>query len=187
MTTQVEPTDKEIIDRYKKDRNDGFRLLYRKYSNKLLAVCQRYSADEGSAMDYLHEAMVKVNDKISSFKVREEGSLLRWMSKITVNMIIDAKRKEGHFHTVDISTEDIQTQAEPDQAIMIPVDEMYKMIGRLSDTRRVVFNLYCLEGHSRKEVAKELGITEDGVSSTLWKARKELSRMVMDYYKKESR
>ena len=175
-------SDQEIIDRYSKDRQEAFRLLYCKYSDKLLAVCRRYSADDVLAMDYFHEAMIKINDKLSKFKVREEGSLFRWMSRITVNMIIDTIRKERRFKPGEFFVEG-QAQPEPDQALLVPLDTMYDMIRSLTPTRRIVFNLYCIEGESRKEIAKKLGISEDGVSSTLWKARKDLAKMVKDYYK----
>ena len=184
MIHESEMTDREVVERYKKDRQEGFRLLYCKYADKLLAVCRRYSTDDEIAMDYLHEGMIKIYEKLASFRVREEGSLFRWMSRVTINSIIDSIRRDQHSHFKEVTIKEEYSGDEQEEASQVPLETIYDMIGKLTPSRRVVFNLSCIEGRSRKEIAKELGITEAGVSSTLWKARQELSRMVMNYYKK---
>ena len=54
---------------------------------------------------------------------------------------------------------------------------------RLSASKRTVFNMYAIDGYSYKEISDLLGISEDGASSTMSKARKELGRMIKDYLK----
>lgn len=49
----------------------------------------------------------------------------------------------------------------------------------------MIFNMFCLEGLSHKEIASRLGITERGSTSALAKAKKELAVMIKDYWDKE--
>lgn len=55
------------------------------------------------------------------------------------------------------------------------------MIGRLSVSKRAVFNMSAIDGYSYKEIADLMGISEDGASSMMSKARKDLGKMVKDY------
>lgn len=185
MSNGTDPTDLEIKDTYSMDKREGFRLLYRKYSDRILSVCKRYSADKGESMDYFQEAMLKIYDKMRSYSHDGEGSLFRWISRVTVNMIVDKRRREEKWkmEVIDNQREDTYIDEGSDDLETIPVEEIYKMVGKLSAARRTVFNLFAVEGYSYKEIGEMLGISEDGASSTMSKARKDLARLVKEYLK----
>ena len=185
MIKNIYPTDLEITEAYRKDKKDGFRLLYHKYYERILSVCKRYSADKGEAMDFFQEAMIKINDKIGSFIPGGEGSLYGWMSRITINMIVDELRRRDRWRLVEINDVSDKDYIDPvyDEMGAVPVEEIYKMTMRLSASKRTVFNMYAIDGYSYKEISDLLGISEDGASSTMSKARKELGRMIKDYLK----
>ena len=46
-----------------------------------------------------------------------------------------------------------------------------------------VFNLYCIDEYSHKEIAEALGITEKGSASALAKAKKQLKEDIKQYLK----
>ena len=58
------------------------------------------------------------------------------------------------------------------------------MVGELPQTKRIVFNLYCVEGYSHKEIAEMLDIKEKTSSSLLFKAREQLADKVRNYIKR---
>ena len=183
MTLKSLPADSEIKEMYGKDRREGFKLLYLKYSDRIFAVCKRYSADNQEALDYFQEAMVKIDFKMGSYQYRGEGSLLSWMKRVTVNMMIESlRRKRSEVVLAGDLSEEVPNISY-DEAMNIPIEEMFRMIERLSPLKRAVFNLFCVEEYSHKEIAKMLGISEKGSSSLLSKARRELSQMVKDYLK----
>lgn len=185
MESNAHPTDLEIQEVFHKDRKEGFRLLYRKYSERILSVCRRYSADMEEAMDFFQEAMIKINDKCRSVKIKEEGSLYGWMFRVTVNLIMDKFRRDKKRLAADIREVGEKDYMDPsyDDFDGISEEGLYEMIGRLSASKRAVFNMYAIEGYSYKEIADSLGISEDGASSMMSKARKELGQMVKDYLK----
>ena len=47
--------------------------------------------------------------------------------------------------------------------------------------QKTVFNLYCIDGYSHKEISDMLGISEKGSAGILAKARKQLKEKVRYY------
>ena len=47
--------------------------------------------------------------------------------------------------------------------------------------KRVVFNLFCVEGYSHKDIAQMLDIKEKTSSSLLFKAREQLAQNIREY------
>jgi len=66
-------------------------------------------------------------------------------------------------------------------------EKLRDWIAELPDLRRTVFNLYCIDGYSHKEIGEMLGISETGSSSILAKARKQLKGMINEYLKGQER
>ena len=157
--------------------------LYTKYAAYLYALCIRYVGDRDEARDLMHDSIIKIFDTIG--KYRPTGSLKSWCSRITVNLVIDSMRKKKRFETVCLD----QTKAnipEPqkDEILKIPKTELMRMVGELPQTKRVVFNLYCVEGYSHKDIAQMLDIKEKTSSSLLFKARAQLAEDVRDYIRR---
>ena len=64
------------------------------------------------------------------------------------------------------------------------IDEvLMRFIAELPDGYRAVFNLYCIEEYSHREIAQMLGINEKSSSSQLFRARTLLARRIRDYLK----
>ena len=156
--------------------------LYTRYATYLYALCIRYVGDREEARDLMHDSMIKIFDTIG--KYRPTGSLKSWCSRVTINHVIDGMRKARRFETVSIDGLN-EKIPEPSSESMtkIPKEVLMKMIGELPHTKRVVFNLYCVEGYSHKDIAKMLDIKEKTSSSLLFKAREQLSGNIRNYIK----
>ena len=72
---------------------------------------------------------------------------------------------------------------EPDIYAHLQEEELLRLIARLPDGYRIVFNLYAIEGYNHKEIADLLGIQESTSRSQLVKARKMLQVMIIDLQK----
>jgi len=59
-------------------------------------------------------------------------------------------------------------------------EDILKMIQKLSDGYRTVFNLYIIEGYSHKEIGDMLGISEGTSKSQLARARYLLQKMITE-------
>ena len=169
----------------KGDRS-AMRELYNRYAARLSALCSRYANGPEEGMDLMHDTMAKAFGKMGQYRYRGEGSLYSWLSRMAVNLAIDRLRKEGRLG-VPVSEEAIPDIPDPpaEEVRSIPLQDLQSMITSLPDSKRVVFNMFCVDGFSHREIAEKLGITEKTSSSTLAKAKKMLSRMIHEYKEKQ--
>ena len=71
-----------------------------------------------------------------------------------------------------------------EEVAKVPKQELMRMVGELPETKRVIFNLFCVEGYSHKDIAEMLNIKEKTSSSLLFKARAQLAENVKDYIRR---
>ena len=163
--------------------------LYAQYASRLYALCYRYVADREEAQDLMHDAMIKAMDSFQSFSYSGEGSLYAWLRRLTVNVVIDRLRQMSKLRLVplDQTIETGNTEADDDAADDIPAHALMDMVAALPSVRRTVFNMYCIDGFSHKDIAAAIGITEKGSASILAKARAQLKNQVNDYLKRTGR
>ena len=70
-----------------------------------------------------------------------------------------------------------------DEMERLPYDDLKRLIAELPDGYRTVFNLYCIEELSHREIAERLGISEKTSSSQLFRAKALLARRIKEYVK----
>ena len=157
--------------------------LYTRYAAYLFALCIRYVGDRELARDLMHDAMIKIFDSVGKYK--PTGSLKSWCGRVAVNMVIDHLRKSRRLETVSIDqTQEKIPEPQNEEIAKIPKTELMRMVGQLPETKRVIFNLFCVEGYSHKDIAQMLDIKEKTSSSLLFKARAQLAENVRDYIRK---
>ncbi|WP_418990841.1 RNA polymerase sigma factor [Alistipes sp.] len=160
------------------------RELYDRYAGRLLAVALRYAGDRATAEDLMHDAFLKIYGAVGRFSYRGPGSLRAWMERITVNVALEWLRNRNRLGCVPLDEERKLPEAvEPasEEVARIPQAELLGMVGELPDGYRAVFNLYCIEGYSHREIAEMLGINEKSSSSQLFRARAMLARKIKAY------
>ena len=157
--------------------------LYTRYAAYLYALCIRYVCDKEQAHDLMHDAMIKIFDTVGKYKPM--GSLKAWCARVTVNMVIDylRKSKRMNLQPLEPTLERIPEPANEDVA-KVSKQELMRMVGELPETKRVIFNLFCVEGYSHKDIAEMLHIKEKTSSSLLFKARAQLAENVREYIRR---
>ena len=63
----------------------------------------------------------------------------------------------------------------------VPREVLLRFVSELPEGYRAVFNLYCIEEYSHREIARMLGINEKSSSSQLFRARALLARKIRAY------
>ena len=87
--------------------------------------------------------------------------------------------------SMDLWTHDNIPEPTEEEMVTIPSEIIRDWIAGLPDLRRAVFNLYCIDGYSHREIGEMLGISENGSTSILAKARKQLKGMIKEYLKEQ--
>ena len=168
-------TDKELVEGCLREDRNCQRLLWDKYSKKMMALCLRYCQNQEEAEDALMEAFVKIYDNLDKF--RFQSSLETWMRRVCVNMSINKIRARKNIWK-EISESEYEIGYHDNGLDQMNVNELMELVGKLPDGYRMVFNLYAVEGFSHKEISDSLNIDEGTSRSQLAKARKSLQGML---------
>jgi RNA polymerase sigma-70 factor (ECF subfamily) len=150
-------------------------LLYKTLAPKMLAVCMRYAHDKDEAQDILQEGFIKMFNNVHNY--RGEGNLEGWIRRIMVHCAISRYRKLKPMVLVEDFTED-HSSGNGYNDNGLEEKDLLKMIKRLPNTYRSVFNMYAIEGYSHQEIGNTLGMTELLSRTTLYRARNVLKDMV---------
>ena len=159
-----------IIDKCRKGDRSAQKKLYDYIAPKMFAVCLRYMGDRMPAEDILQDGFITLFSKLDSYS--GEGSFEGWARKIFVNTALMSLRKTDALKLSDDLEEagnlssDISTQIQN-----IGYKEIMKVVMKLPDGYRTVFNMFVVEGFSHKEIAQALNISEVTSRSQLQRAR----------------
>jgi RNA polymerase sigma factor (sigma-70 family) len=152
------------------------RAVFDRYAGKMMTVCLRYARHRMEAEDLLQDSFIKIFDNIHRFEGK--GSFEGWIRRIVVNTALKSISKHS-FQKEGIGLENIYESSEdPSVLAQLSEEEILKLIQELPDGYRIVFNLYCIEGYSHKEIGETLGIEESTSRSQLVKARNMLQNKV---------
>ena len=152
------------------------KLLYEQFAGKMYAVCLRYARTPADAADILQEGFVKVFTKLDQFQF--QGSFEGWIRRIMVNTALRAYQRQRFDYESNGYEQLPEAPVDPDALSVLSEEELLRLISRLPDGYRVVFNLVAIEGYSHAEVAESLGIQESTSRSQLTKARRWLSEQL---------
>ncbi len=166
----------------------ALRELYETLAPRLLFTSRRYVGSV-VAEDILHDAFISIISSLGQFRYRGEGSLRAWSERIVINTAIKYLRKEGRISTyqIDESFNNLVDEPTQEQTTAVPMATLTRFIEELPDGYRAVFNLFCVEKYSHKEIAQMLGIKERTSSSQLHKAKTHLANKINEYLKSQRR
>jgi RNA polymerase sigma factor (sigma-70 family) len=155
------------------------KALFKQYYGPMMQICRRYASNSDEAKDILQEGFIKIFQNLSKFN--GQSSLKTWMSRIMINLAIDAfyKEKKQQMETLDESTSVSEELNEIENPLMLlDPEKVLNLLQKLPQGYRTILNLYAIEGYSHKEIALSLGISEGTSKSQLSKARALLLQMV---------
>lgn len=181
----MENKEQIIIDNAKSGSREAQKSIYEAYAGQLMAIAMRYIGNREDAEDVLHDSFIKAFKSIDRFNYRGEGSLKAWLKKLTVNTALEWLRNKNKHLTTSLddraSQIEVVDQTSYSQVQTIPREVLMKFVSELPDGYRAVFNLFCIEDYSHREIAQMLGINEKSSSSQLLRAKRLLSTKVKEY------
>lgn len=171
--------EEQLIEGCRRRNNSAQRRVYDLYSSRMYALCQRYMRNSADSEDVLISAFMKVFDRIDQYK--GEGSFEGWIRRIVVNEALTALRRNRNMALeTDIEAADWDSQA-LQTVDHLHAQDLADMIAELPPGYRVVFNMYAIDGYSHKEIAEQLGISENTSKSQLSRARAYLRKLLESY------
>jgi RNA polymerase sigma-70 factor (ECF subfamily) len=186
---------KELVCLLKEGKEEGFRLLVRRYRARLLKIAYSITLDREESLDIVQEVFLKVYKHIGAF--RGESRLSTWLHRMTVNECLNWRRRwkrrfRWHHESIDEKGRGDHSALgarDHDPQVLYQKREMkealWTALRELPVEARAVFALRELQGLSYDEIAMALNIKRGTVSSRLFHARKRLRQGLLPYFEQE--
>lgn len=181
-------TLREALEDCVMDKSErGKSFVYKKYYGYVMAVVLRYISAEMEAEEATNESFVKVFRKIASFEMHEDEQALEktfrsWLARIAVNTSIDLLRtRKPTSFLEDTSDEEMKSHT----VVMtdrLGVEDIMKLLTRLPDIQRSIFNLFEIEGYSHEEIGEMLHIPESTSRTYLTRAKQRLRKLYIEEF-----
>lgn len=166
----------QLIERVKKQERKAQEILYKKYADAFFVTSLRYLADESDAAEVTNNAFLKILEHIHSFNFINIKAFEGWMFKILVNEALMCLRSRRGAQFVDVeNASQLSIHIEVSE---MEQDDCLKILQKLPEGYRTIFNLYAIEGYSHQEIAEILSISESTSRSQLSRAREMLKNLV---------
>jgi RNA polymerase sigma-70 factor (ECF subfamily) len=155
------------------------KVVFERLSPTMLGVCLRYVPQSDQAEELMLNGFLTVFQKITQF--RGEGSFEGWVRRIMINECLAYLRSQQWLFVYREEQAMAHLGYDADQLQGLAADDLMHMVQALPQGYRTVFNLYAIEGYSHKEIAEQLGISENTSKSQLSRARTLLQKMLANY------
>lgn len=168
-----------VIARAQAGSRAAFEQIYRRFERPVFTVALRLLADREEAQDVLQDTMLRVFDRIGSF--RDESPFWGWLRQIAVNEALMRLRRRG---TVAFTDEPPEPDSEGNEHLLPPAAADHAILWRalcsLPDTTRSVLWLYHGEGYTHEEIAAAMDRSLSFSKSQLARGTRRLRALLED-------
>ena len=170
-----------LINESLQNNSQAQKLLYEKFSPKMLGLCMYYIKDLQQSEDVMLNGFLKVFTKLNQYS--SKGSFEGWIRKIMVMECISHLRKKSPLIFTD-QIESFETIHDNEVELKIAVEDLHNYINELPEACKIVFNMYVIEGYKHTEIAQILKVSAGTSKTQLHRARKALKKMISLHQKK---
>lgn len=166
--------EKKLIQACCRGEIKAQKIVYEKFGPKLMGICLRYAGNREDAEEIFHDTFIKIFNNINKFK--HESSFQTWISRIGINTALDFLRKRKKTLFLGYISEHINEVEDYDipKEISIEAETAMQLMKTLPMNQQVIINLFIIEDMSHREIAQELGISEEASRVQLSRAKKAL-------------
>ena len=162
-----------ILESCKQNDKSAQFELFKSVGPQMLATCRRYINNEDDARDAMQEGFVKVFTNIHKF--RGDSNPKTWMTRIFINTSIDFYKKKAKnrdlFRPLNVEVDTVEEDYE-DNPFPCTAEQIIDIMDEMPEGYRAVFNMYCVDGLTHRQIAEGLGISEGTSKSQYARAKK---------------
>ena len=173
----------------------AFEELVARHRDKVYARAFSMMRNEDDATDISQEAWVKGWQRLKQFQ--GESSFLTWMTRIVINLCLDALRKQKRQRAESVEELEAESGGVERQMPVVTVNptaglerselrqRIDKALSQLSYEHRTVLILHEFEELEYKEIAKRMQCSIGTVMSRLFYARRKMAALMAGYKRTE--
>lgn len=166
----------------------AFEELVARHRDKVYSRAYSMMRSEDDALDLSQEAWVKAWQRLVQFQ--GESSFATWITRIVINLCLDAMRKQKRLQAESIDQMDEESGGVERHLPVVQVDMLERLdreelraridagLSQLSEAHRTVLILHEFEGLEYKECAKRMGCSIGTIMSRLFYARRRLAALL---------
>ena len=166
--------DTELVKRLQKGDVEAFDLIYEKYSGKLYSFGLKYLRSAVEAEELVQSVFIKIWENHKH--IDKDLSFKSYLFTIAYNDICKLFRKRNYLQKFVNDTLYERSGSSSDTEESIDYQSVLKLVERivnkLPERQRVIFNKSKLEGKSTKEIAEELSLSPGTVDNYISEALK---------------
>jgi RNA polymerase sigma factor (sigma-70 family) len=169
-------TDGELLEGFVSRRDDAaFAALVRRHAAMVWGVCRRVLPGHQDAEDAFQATFLVLVRKAASVRPRE--MVANWLYGVAHQTARNARAAAARRRTRERQVPDMPEPAAPEQPLWRDLQPVLDQeLSRLPDKYRVAIVLCDLEGKTRKDVARQLGVPEGTLSGRLTRGRAMLAK-----------
>lgn len=184
-----------LVKKIIKGEHLAFKYLVETYQNKVYNTCLSFVHNTQDAEDLAQETFMEVYQSMQSF--RKDAQLSTWIYRIAVNKSLDYLRKQkrkkrfGFLHSLAGISPTLEADflAQKDHpGLRLENKEraqiLFNALDQLPEAQNTAFTLHKLEGLPYEEIAKIMNKSLSSVESLMHRARKNLQKILGNYYAK---
>jgi RNA polymerase sigma factor (sigma-70 family) len=153
------------------------KMLYKALYGFAMGICLRYAGNRYEAAEIMNTGFFKVMTNMDKYDSAKPFKA--WLGRIMMNTSIDYYRANLKVaYTEELDQADHIGESETVSSKM-GYDELLKLVQKLPEAYRTVFNLFAIDGYTHEEIGEMLGINPGTSKSNLHKARQKLQKMLL--------
>jgi RNA polymerase sigma-70 factor (ECF subfamily) len=172
-----------LVARAQRGDRWAFTELFRRHRADVARLVYRMMGASADMEDIVQEVFLQVHRSIGEF--RGQAKFSTWLHRVTVNVVLMARRAA---RSRPVLTGETATEYEPDGGLAPDEDAMRRrqveafrrLLDRLPEKKRTVFELHELCGWSPAEIADHVKAPVLTVRTRLFYARREIEAMIRD-------
>jgi RNA polymerase sigma-70 factor (ECF subfamily) len=189
--------DKNFIQALKNKDSSAYSQLLDDFQQKVFSTCISFVPNKEDAEDIAQDVFIEVFKSISKFK--GDSKLSTWIYRITTNKCLEFIRKKNtkkRFaflesitgNAIPIDKTNYFTEMNHPGILLVNKElnaALFKAINSLPENQSIVFTLHKIDGKSYQEVAEITKRSLSSVESIMFRAKKNLQKVLGNYYKSE--
>lgn len=173
-------TEENVVDQLKLKNDDCVSFILQKYGGLLNGIIRKYlhgNAKQPDIEECIADVLVSIWFHIDSFDPKK-NEFKQWIAAIAKYKAIDYARK-SQKEQMKRSKLELQEKTSRYPYSEPCISEVESLLNQLSDTERIIFEKYYVEGVQTKEIASEFQARESWVHNKLSRGRKKLKSFLI--------
>ena len=177
--------DNVLVQAIAKGDKKALHILYERHHKFILHLAFRYLANEEDARDIVQDVFIELFRFARHYE--EKGQLSTWLYRVTVNRCINHKKSAYYrLREHDIKDAIFENLATKDEELaeqkMMTIERqklLLEALHKLPKQQRMAMILSRFNELSYREIAQSMNISESSVTSLLFRARKNLKKIIL--------